>query len=183
MPSDDHTAALVSRVKRGEAEAFEELAREYLRPAYSVALAIVRRPADAEDVAQDSLLRAFERIDSCRKPERFKAWLMQIVRNQSRNWLAKRSHREPPGQVELRLVADHEPPPEEVAMQRELLGALELLGEPQREIVLLHDLSGWTHAEIGAALGLSETMSRQHLFKARRRLRAALEGEAAQGES
>ncbi len=183
MLSDDDTAALVQRVQQGEPQAFEQLAREFLRPAYSLALAIVRRPADAEDVAQDALLRAFERIHTCREPARFAGWLMQIVRNQSRNWIAKRKHRDVPRQDRLLDVVDREARPEDVVMRRELLGALHEVSDIQREIVLLHDLSGFTHGEIATALGVSETMSRQHLFQARRRIRAALNGRAEGGGS
>ena len=69
-------------------------------------------------------------------------------------------------------------------LRRRLLDALETLSVPQREVVLLHDLEGWTHAEIAAALELSEVNCRQHLFTARRALRrqlAALEPEALHG--
>jgi DNA-directed RNA polymerase specialized sigma24 family protein len=93
---------LVSSARRGDAKAIEALARAYLRPAYSVALAILRRPADAEDAAHDALLTAFERLDSCRDAARFPAWLMTIVRNHSRNQLARRK---------LRDVPDREPDP------------------------------------------------------------------------
>lgn len=66
--------------------------------------------------------------------------------------------------------------PDTGALREPLLAALNLLGEAQREVVLLHDLEGWTHGEIAGALGISEVMSRQHLFVARKKLRAELEG-------
>jgi DNA-directed RNA polymerase specialized sigma24 family protein len=58
-----------------------------------------------------------------------------------------------------------------VLLRRRLVGALGQLGPVQREVVLLHDLESWTHAEISAAIGISEVMSRQHLFVARRVMR------------
>ena len=180
MPSDDPTAELVLRARRGDRDAFTALVRAHLRAAYAVALSVVARPADAEDVAQDAFLIAFERLDSCRDPSRFAGWLLQIVRNQARNWLTKRR---------LRDVPDREPPREQGAesvlpdtvLRQRLLDQLALLSAAQREVVLLHDLDGWTHPEIAAALGFSEVMSRQHLFVARRQLRAQLGARTAEG--
>ena len=182
MLADQATAALVARAQRGESAAFEALVRAYLRAAYSVALAVVGRPADAEDVAQDAFLLAFERIDSCREPARFAGWLLQIVRNRGRNWLDRRKWRDVPADprvAERSVVASSSGDP---SLRERLLRALELLDSVQREVVLLHDLEGWTHPEIAAALGMSEVMSRQHLFQARRQLRAQLGARASAGE-
>jgi RNA polymerase sigma-70 factor (ECF subfamily) len=176
------TADLVLRARRGDAGAFAELARAYLRPAYSVALAVVGRPADAEDVAQDALMAALEHIEDCREPARFAGWLLQIVRNRGRNWLGRRRLRDvsaDPQMAERCLTAR---PADDGALRDQLLGALEALGAVQREVVLLHDLEGWTHAEIASALAMSEVMSRQHLFLARRELRALLGPRDSDGE-
>ena len=59
-------------------------------------------------------------------------------------------------------------------MKQQLLAALARLNQVQREVVLLHDLESWTHAEIAGALNISEVSSRQHLFQARRQLRELL---------
>jgi RNA polymerase sigma-70 factor (ECF subfamily) len=174
--SPEATAALVVRAQRGEVEAFSRLARAFLRAAYSVALAVLGRPADAEDVAQDALLVALERIESCREPARFPGWLLQIARNRARNALEARRLRDVPAAdvpEPVAAVATDEGA-ETAALRVRLLGALSALGAVQREVVLLHDLEEWTHPEIAAALGMSEVMSRQHLFQARRVLRGAL---------
>jgi len=172
---DDHQiASLVEQAKRGDSPAFEALAKAYLRAAYSVALATVGRPADAEDVAQDAMLRAFERLESCREPARFGGWLLQIVRNQALNWLDRRRLREVPNHcIPLEPILEDSargPMGERVP----LLRALNALTPVRREVVLLHDLEGWTHGEIALALEISEPMSRQHLFLARRELRRQL---------
>jgi RNA polymerase sigma-70 factor (ECF subfamily) len=140
---------------------------------YAVALAHLGRAADAEDAAQGALLLGLERIDQCREPERFGPWLLQITRNHARHLLARRKLRDVPA----------EPPPDEPAgpedsqapSRRELVAALAALPETQREVLLLHDLHGWTHPEVSASLGLSEEACRQHLSRARRALRAALD--------
>jgi RNA polymerase sigma factor (sigma-70 family) len=66
-------------------------------------------------------------------------------------------------------------PPDALAFQSRLLEAMAVLGSNEREVVLLHDLEGWTHAEIAEALDISVVMSRQHLFQARRELRTHLD--------
>jgi RNA polymerase sigma factor (sigma-70 family) len=175
LSQDANIESLIERARAGQAQAFEQLARLYLRPAYSVALAVVRRPQDAEDVAQDALMLAFERLDSCREPHRFAAWLMTIVRNQARNWLDKRRLRDVlpslPDESRAGCVDSGEPTIE----RGKLLEALGVLSPVEREVVLLHDLEGYTHEEIGQILNVSCVMSRQHLFVSRRKLRSALQ--------
>lgn len=165
---------LIERAKAGESRAFEALARQFLRPAYIVALAIVRRPQDAEDVAQDALILAFQKLDSCREPTRFSAWLLTIVRNQSRNFLDKRKLRDVlPEETDAGLIpATFGGEPN--IQKAQLLRALSHLSEVEREVVLLHDLEGYTHEEIGDTLGISCVMSRQHLFVSRKKLRQSL---------
>lgn len=177
------TTALVSRARRGDAFALEALVRANLRAALAVALAVVRQPADAEDLAQESFLVAFERLGTCREPERFTAWLLQIVRNRSLNRLEQ-------GRVQQAAMAQWPSPAgaqsvaaEGFALRDQLLAALGHLTPVQREVVLLHDLEAWTHPEIGAALEMSELSSRQHLFNARRTLREILKDEAPPGAS
>jgi RNA polymerase sigma-70 factor, ECF subfamily len=171
--SDRETATLVLRARRGDAAAFTALVRSFLRPAYTVALAVLGRPTDAEDTAQDAMVAAFEKLDECREPERFAAWLFSIARRHALNALDRRRLRDVPAEEPRERAAEAgEPQP---GLRGRLLAALDRIGPEQREVVLLHDLEGWTHAEIGAALGCSEIMSRQHLFQARRALRGLLE--------
>jgi RNA polymerase sigma-70 factor (ECF subfamily) len=167
-------AELVKRARKGEPAAFDELVRRHLRAAYAVALAVLGRPADADDIAQDAFLVALEKLDDCRDPARFSGWLIQIVRNRALHALEKRTLRD--GGDDAADTASHAAPAD-VVLRRQLLAALATLTPVQREVVLLHDLDEWTHAEIADALGLTETNCRQHLFTARRALRGALGGE------
>ncbi len=173
MPDATSTAEQVRRAVRGDVRAFEALARAFLRPAYAVALAVVGRPADAEDVAQEALATALERIDTCRHPERFGPWLLQSVRNRARNWVAHRRLADVPERSDV-VEAGQPGDADRGALRRQLADALAAVTSVQREVVLLHDLEGWTHAEIAAALDISEVSSRQHLFVARRALRSRL---------
>ena len=167
---------LVQRAGEGDAKAFDELMRRHYRAAYAVALAVLGSRADAEDVCQDSWLRALERLESCREPERFVFWLLQIVRNRARNYHGYRRIRQAePLEADTASAAED---PERGVRRDELRlaleRALETLSDVEREIVLLHDMEGWSHRDIAESMGISEVMSRQHLFQARRRLRPLL---------
>jgi RNA polymerase sigma-70 factor (ECF subfamily) len=166
-------AELVKRARKGEPAAFDELVRRHLRAAYAVALAVLGRPADADDIAQDAFLIALEKLDDCRDPARFSGWLVQIVRTRALHALDKRKLRDPSDDA---ADAPSHAAPGDVVLRRQLLAALATLTPVQREVVLLHDLDDWTHAEIADALGLTETNCRQHLFTARRALRGVLGG-------
>jgi RNA polymerase sigma-70 factor, ECF subfamily len=173
-------ADLVHQARRGEAEAFTALVRAFLRPAYSVALSVLGRPMDAEDVAQDSFMKAFASLETCREPEHFAAWFFQIVRNRARNFLDSRRLRDVAphdSDSEGKVLEFSNPASEAAGMRQALLSALDTLDPEKREVVLLHDLENWTHAEIAEALGISEVHSRQHLFRARQILRAKLDGD------
>lgn len=179
--TDESTAALVVQARAGNAKAFEALVRRHLRAAYSVALAVVTVPAEAEDLAQEGFMVAYERLEDCREPERFSGWLLNIVRNLARNQRSKREVRAAHAEAAVEPAAAA-PDPALVGVRARLLAALGDLDERQREVVLLHDLEGWSHAEIAGALELSEVNSRQLLFTARKALRARL-GDDAPGEA
>lgn len=173
MPDD---AILVARARRGDREAFETLVRRHFGAAFATALAVLGNRMDAEDVCQDAYVRALERLDQLRRPERFASWLLQIVRNRARNY---RSYRRVRAAVPLEEVsAASTDDPSRAAERSELASRLETalaeLSGVQREVVLLHDMEGWKHREIGEALEISEGMSRQHLYHARRSLRRRL---------
>jgi RNA polymerase sigma-70 factor (ECF subfamily) len=174
MESD---AALVARVRLGDAAAFEVLMRRHFRLAYLVALARVNNTADAEDICQDAFVSAWQNIHSCRDPDRFASWLSRIVRNTAHNrgdYIRVRATEEigqaartPAPDASDRLVLQGE-------LRVKLMAALSQLSPVQREVVLMHDLEGWTHAELARQLELSEVMSRRHLSDARKKLRGIL---------
>ncbi len=170
---DAEDTVLVARAQRGDAAALEILVRRYLRPAYIVALSVVRSAADAEDVAQEALMGALRRLDQCREPDRFSRWLFTAVRHRAFNYLEQRKLRG--GLLSSQFPEEaRQVDPATIRLRKRLLASLEKLSETQREVVLLHDLEEWTHAEIAASLDISEVMSRQHLFVARRLLREHL---------
>ncbi len=131
---------------------------------------------DAEDVCQDAFVRALQRLDDLRDPERFAAWLLRIVRNLAANYRSYRRLRatQPLETVTAAAEADTAREAERRELRKELSTAIGELSPAQREVVLLHDLHGWKHREIADSLGMSEGMSRQHLFNARHKLRERL---------
>jgi len=169
-------ANLVARVRRGDRTAAGTLAERYLRACRAVALAVTGEPADAEDVCQDAFVAAVERIDDCRYPDRFGAWLLQIVRNRARDHLRSRARAVLP--IDRVEIASARASPEAEAVREDaaarLLGAIRTLPEERREVLLLHDLEGWTHREIAERMGLPPGTVRSHLHHARRRIRGLL---------
>lgn len=169
-------ADLVRRACVGDAGAFSELVRRYQRAAYSVALGVTGRHEDAEDAAQESFLVALDRLEECRKPERFAGWFTTIVRNRARNLVRRERLREgEPIPVQARTGT---PGPDRAAermqLRERLREALEELPPVQREIVLLHDMEGWKHREIAERLDMPSGTVRSHLHFARRSLRELL---------
>lgn len=173
-------ARLVELAREGDAGAFSELVRRHLRSAYLTALAVLVHPQDAEDVAQDALVTALERLEQCREPDRFGAWLRRIARNRALNLRRGRALRRALslGAV-LQVQADESPERDRQLgeMRDALLSGLKELTEVQREVVLLHDLEGWRHREIAETLEIPEGTVRSHLFHARRALRRLLPAE------
>lgn len=173
---EDTDAALVARVRAGDSRAADRLLERYFRACRAVALAVTGDEADADDACQEGFLAAIEQIDTCRNPARFGGWLLQIVRNRARNLVRHQAIRtaEP---LELHQVAGGASAAAELErgeLRERLLAALAELSQAQREVVLLHDLEGWTHEEIAGHLGLAAGTVRSHLHHARRHLRRIL---------
>lgn len=180
MNMAESDAVLVERARRGETDAFEQLVRRHMGSAYALALARVREPADAEDVVQDAFVRAVEKLDECRNPAQFGAWLLTIVRNRAMDFHRSRAVRDALPLERVGEVTDRSSPQRETErseLRRDLLDALEGLTELQREVILLYDLEGWSHKEIAEKLGITEGSARVLLHKARRLVRDRLSRE------
>jgi RNA polymerase sigma-70 factor, ECF subfamily len=160
--------------------------RRHLRAAHTAALAVAGGAADADDVCQDAFMTALERLDSCRPEEKFRPWLLTIVRNRAIDLRRRQRVRaaEPLETAEPATagnVRSAEPSPlraaERADARAHLQAAVAGLTDVRREVLLLHDLDGWSHPEIAAHLGLAVGTVRAHLFWARRDLRARLSHE------
>jgi RNA polymerase sigma-70 factor (ECF subfamily) len=143
------------------------------RRAYAVARAIVLNHEDAEDAVQEAFLHAFRALDRFRPDQAFGAWLHRIVANAALDLTRRRKVRDADELPET--VASPFRDPAEAGDLRERLGeALAELPPRQRAVIVLHDIEGFKHAEIGRMLEIPEGTARSDLHYARARLREAL---------
>jgi RNA polymerase sigma-70 factor (ECF subfamily) len=180
-PSD---ADLVARAQDGDTGAFESLVKRHMRAAHAVAFGVLAERADADDAVQDGFLSALQHLDSCSPAEKFRAWLLTIVRNRAFD-LKRRGRVRSVDMLEEGTAQTHEPSPLEMAERSELndrlTAAIGTLTDTQREVLMMHDVEGWKHADIAELLGLAASTVRVHLLHARRRLRTQLVAVAPEG--
>jgi RNA polymerase sigma-70 factor, ECF subfamily len=168
---------LVGMTCHGNERAFAELVRRHLPMAHSVARSVVGSPDEADDVCQEAFLAALRNIEQCRHPDRFRRWLLTIVRNRALNRVRSESRK---GTVSVDLVgecAGSEDPHadlERKELRFKLHGLARTLSATQERVFRLHDAEGWGYGEIAEELGISYGACRVHLHMARKRLRAGL---------
>jgi len=170
----DDEKALVLSAQRGELEAFSELVRRHQRRAYAVARAIVLTHEDAEDAVQDAFLHAYRALHRFLPDQAFGAWLHRIVANASLDITRRRKVRDADDLPET-LASPFRDPAETDELRLRLRAALERLPERQRSVIVLHDVEGFKHSEIGKLLGIPEGTARSDLHYARSTLRRLLE--------
>lgn len=184
---DDGDNALVAAIRAGERGRFQELVARHQRAVYRTALAILRSPEDAEDITQETFLRALEHLDQFRGEARFSTWLTQICVNTSRMALRKRhpelwtSLDEPvttdDGALPREAVEWREDPEQAYSRQEQeelLLNALAGLHPSYREVVVLRDIRQLSTEETAQALGLTVANVKTRLLRARLQLRDRL---------
>lgn len=177
MPADegvgiserDHVIA----AQKGSESAFAALVRLHQRRAYAVARAIVLSHEDAEDAVQDGFLHAFRALDRFRADQPFGAWLNRIVANAALDLVRRRKVRDADELPET-VALPFRDPGEADELRRRLDGALTHLTARQRAVIVLHDVEGYTHGEIGSMLGIPEGTARSDLHHARAALRRLL---------
>jgi len=162
--------------------AFEDTAQRYQRRVYSFARYLLSSREEAEDVTQEVLLRLWRHRQGVDE-ERLGSWLLRVTRNACYDLLRKRRSESAAGLApgfddEAEEVATSEPDPrsraEATDFRRRLLAALAEIGEPYKSVVILREVQGLPHREIGEALGIPEVTVRVHLHRGRKRLREIL---------
>jgi len=167
-------ARLVDAVRRRDQDAFREIVHRYERRLIAVIRRFVSDPDQAEDLAQETFLRVYQRIDQFDPSRRFGPWLFQIgvnlaldhLRRQRRKgWLrffADRGHDRTvdPPQADPRQQAD---------LRQEVLQVLQQIPEKYRTVLILRDLENFTTSDIAAILQRQETTIRWRLAEARHR--------------
>ena len=166
---------LVSRVLAGDAEAERTLYDLHVDRVYRLAYRLAGDDDLARDFTQDTFVRAFDRLGDFRGESSLSTWLHTIALSVSLNGLRKVKRirgREVEMDEELAGHARHwgAEPDLKVRLQR----AIDALPEGYRTVFVMHDVEGYTHEEIAAALGVQPGTSKAQLFRARARLRESL---------
>lgn len=160
---------------------FERLVLPHLDAALNLARWLLRNRADAEDVAQEAMLRAYRFFEQFRGSDA-RAWLLQIVRNTCYSWLEK--HRPAEFMTEFNEELHQSPnlDPEKLSMQAgerdRLMRALEALPARGREVLVLRELEGCSYKEIAEIVGMPMGTVMSTLSRARERLQQVLAGPA-----
>lgn len=186
---DPAEADLIQRVLSGQEEAFRELVRPYEHALFMTAQAILKNAADAEDAAQDTVLKAFTNLARFRGDSKFSTWLIRIATNESLMKLRKDRHqklhdpldqqrKDGEGNYIPRDFADWREIPSEALQKKELRQALSAalasLTPKYRAVFVLRDVQHFSIAETAELLGIRKGAVKTRLMRARLRMRDAL---------
>ena len=185
---DSKEGLLIRRIQDGEMDAFYELVRPYERALFVTAVALLKNDADAEEVAQEAVLKAFKNIARFRQEAKFSTWLLQICINEAKMKLRKdRRHlyesidegqENDEGSYIPKDFADWREIPSEALEQKELrtalLRAMDSLSEKYRTVLILRDVQHLSISDTATALGISESNVKTRLLRARLQMRDAL---------
>jgi RNA polymerase sigma-70 factor (ECF subfamily) len=190
MPAsaNDAEGRLIERVQSGDNEAFYELVHPHERSVFLAALSILRNESDAEEVAQEAMLKAFRNLGRFRGEAKFSTWLIQITINEARMKVRKdrqylydsleNGRRSDDGDYMPRDFADWREIPSQALGRKELrqalAQALASLPEKYRSVLVLRDVQQLSIHETAQALGISEANVKTRLSRARLQMRDAL---------
>ncbi len=189
MAGGEDEAQAVARARDGDGDAFRLLVERHSRSVFRLAFRMTGNEHDAEDVVQETFLRAYRKLDAFEERAQFGSWLHRIAANCAYDLLRARVRRDervevsegPDGDRTL-AVASTEPGPDRLLagreVQRRLKGALGRMSALERSAFTLRHLEGMSIAEISHALDLDASAAKQSVFRAVRKLRLAL-GDAA----
>ncbi|GAB2181602.1 RNA polymerase sigma factor RpoE [Denitratisoma sp. agr-D3] len=180
MGERDADQLLVERVQSGDRQAFGLLVEKYQRKLLRLVSRLVRDPAEAEDVVQESFIKAYRALPNFRGDSAFYTWLYRIGVNTAKNWLSSRGRRatalasadneEAEGFDEADLLRDADTP-ERVLMSKQIAEtvnrAMEALPEELRTAITLREIEGLSYEEISGVMGCPIGTVRSRIFRAR----------------
>ena len=179
MKNDD--MQLIQRVLDGDDTAFSVLVRKYQRSVHALAWRKIGDFHIAEDITQDTFLKAYQRLSTLKEPQRFASWLYVIAANHCSTWLRKKRLKtqslEDTHSAQLEkatysgyVIAENERTTAEARREvvKKLLARLQ---ESERTVITLHYLGGMTHEEISEFLGVSVAAIKNRLYRAREPLK------------
>ena len=184
-PTEDRV--LVQRAQGGDLSAYDELVRRYQERIYATLYHMTSNHEDANDLAQESFIKAYQALKSFKGNSSFFTWVYRIAVNRTINFLKQRKNRGHMSLDDLDFHAEHDP--ELVALvsektprrdlnlaelQEKLNAAMLKLSEDHRLVVTLHDIQDLSHDEIGKIMDCNTGTVRSRLFYARQQLQAYL---------
>ena len=187
MEDAEADAAAVARVRAGDPEAFRVLVERHGPNVHRLAMRMTGNPQDADDVVQESFLRAYRNLAHFEARSQFGSWLYRIAANCAYDALRGRARRQahfeasddPAG---FETIAGDDPGPERLAagaeVRRRVQAAMARMSALERSAFTLRHFEGMATAEIAAALGLQADAAKQSVFRAVRKLREALGDQA-----
>lgn len=167
-------AQLLRKACQGDGPAVRALYEKYSPRVYAVVRRIAADDDLAQDYAQEAWIRAIRALPTFRGEARFSTWLHRIAVNSALQAVRKeetRLNKEAPMPESLAAP----PPPGDALLSQKLEWALDLLPDGMRKVLILHDVEGYTHDEIGELLGTTAGTSKSQLFKARAKMRVMLQ--------
>jgi RNA polymerase sigma-70 factor (ECF subfamily) len=175
--------AVLARARQGDSEAFRALVEQHSRRAFQLAYRITGNEQDAEDVVQESFIRAYRQLNRFEARAHFGTWLHRIVANCSVDLIRSRRARFDHASTDDLSVNDQpetdHPNPERLAasaqIEQKVAAAMSALSPLERAAFTLRHYEGRSIAEIGKTLGLGTSATKHSVFRAVRKLRAALE--------
>jgi RNA polymerase sigma-70 factor (ECF subfamily) len=165
-PGDD---VLCQLARAGDEAARTELYRRHAPAVMTLAMRMLCQRSCAEEVLQDTFVKAFTHLGEFRHEARFGTWLRRIAVNQCLGALRS------PWRQRGRVLGEVSSPAESRDHQIDLTRALEALDPISRAVVWLHDVEGYTHVEIAALMSRTASFSKSRLARGHVALRAALE--------
>ena len=178
---------LVRRAQGGDLEAYDELVKRYQERIYATVYHMTSNHEDANDLAQDSFIKAFQALKSFKGGSSFYTWLYRIAVNKTINFLKQRKNRVHMSLNDLDFNTENNPdlvalisdktPRRDAGLkelQEKLNTALLKLSEPHRLVVVLHDVQGMSHEEVAQVMDCNIGTVRSRLFYARQQLQSLL---------
>ena len=182
---DDLT--LVRKAQHGDLRAYDDLIRRYQERIYATIYHMTANHEDANDLVQDTFIKAFQALRSFKGDASFYTWIYRIAVNKTINFLKQRRSRTHISLNDLDLNAEHDPalvalvsdktPRRDAVLselQEKLNAAMLRLSETHRLVVTLHNVQGLSHEEIGEIMDCNVGTVRSRLFYARQQLQAWL---------
>lgn len=180
-PNTDFEADCIRRILAGEKQLFHDLIRPCERSIYFLLFSLLKNEADAEDVAQETVIKVYQNLDKFRGDSQFRTWVLSIARNEGLGRLRKISNRredsldaetdEQTGDYTPAILTSWREIPAETLEQKELgnilRDAIEGLPEIYRNVVVLRDIEELDIRESAAVLGISEASVKVRLHRAR----------------